>query len=1101
MRPRIFKFFNSLFGDEQVIHKIHMDRQDVSILIEYLFGAIVWVAAGAWQRNLRLLNQLRKNCRTPMMPPSLSKSLSRIVLALAILSAVLILTPVRIGAQVTTATIYVTVTDSSGAVVPEATVTAVHDSTNSATSRQTGDDGNAPFTFLRVGTYTLKVEAKGFKSQEAKGIELAAGQQIQQNFSLQVGATSETVQVEASVPLVNTVSSEQINTFETLKVRELPLARRNFANLLSLGTGVTSTGDSVRMNGIGRNGVAFSVDGTDAGGNPEGRASSGFGRPNLIDIMSIEAIQEVATVKGVPQAEYGNIVGGQVNLLSRSGTNTWHGSLFENFQAEELNARNQRLANKPGATFNQFGGSLGGAIIKNKLFVFGVYEGYRDRAFSVVQENVPTPRLRNDMLAGTPSYKLLLDYLPLPNQPYAATADVGLYRDSRTAQRDDNHADVKTDWRITDTNNLSFSYSRGRPYQLVPRHYIDGTNDRDFRVWNERGTVSYTMGRAAWTSETRFGYNLADTGRFDRFFFEQKEPGNKQEVLPFGRSVARIATNLGWSTPDHEYYLLEGRTINIDQKIAWIRGRHSFKAGFGFRRDCCQKTNPEAPNISYTSRADLINNVPSEVAPVFGNGDFRGTQLSQGFFVQDDWRIRNDLTLNIGVRYDIFGAFRVEAKENAPNTGLYNPDGLLNPVTFAIGPIRDRSNPIEPDRWANLGPRFGFAYNPGGTGKTAIRGGFGILFSSQVTGALQAAVQPSPTIPFRIRFSRVDSARLRLGWGTYTDDIAVALTRDATERGVTNVFSIYDPKLQNPYSMHFHFGIQHAITSTLALETGFVGTRGVKFLMHRWANEPSRLTGLRPNPLLNVNYYVDNTQQSVYTSWQSSLRKRFSHGLSGSIGYTWGKGLSTAGGDIGAYYQGDGDARSQQFLYPRADRGPNTGDITHYFNGEWVYEVPGLFGNSMIGRQVLSGWQVSGILQARTGEAVTLTQTSAPLQIARPDYVGGTVYLDDYRKTLQYLNRSAFALVPNGPAVAPIRPGNVGNGAIRAPGLVNLDLSLGKSFRLTERARIQVRADMFNALNHTNLNGLRNSLNDPFFGQMLGTAGARVIQLNSRFSF
>ena len=122
--------------------------------------------------------------------------------------------------------------------------------------------------------------------------------------------------------------------------------------------------------------------------------------------MSIEAIQEVDTVKGVPSAEYGNIVGGQVNLISRSGTNRWHGSLFENFQAEELNARNQRLANKPGSTFNQFGGSAGGAILKNRLFVFGVYEGYRDRAFSIVQDNLPTPRLRNDMLAGVPSYKI-----------------------------------------------------------------------------------------------------------------------------------------------------------------------------------------------------------------------------------------------------------------------------------------------------------------------------------------------------------------------------------------------------------------------------------------------------------------------------------------------------------------------------------------------------------------------------------------------------------------------------------------------------------------------------------------------------------------------
>lgn len=1003
--------------------------------------------------------------------------------------------------QVTTATLYATVTDASGAVIPGARVTLIHDGTGTTREKIADAEGEAAFTFLRVGAYTVRIEAKGFKRQETSGIELTAGLQVRNSFSLELGATSETVQVDASVPLVNTVSSEQINSFEELKIRELPLARRNFANLLSLGTGVTSTGDSIRMNGIGKNGVAFSVDGTDAGGNPEGRASSGFGRPNLIDIMSIEAIQEVDTVKGVPPAEYGNIVGGQVNLLSRSGTNQWHGSLFENFQAEELNARNQRLSNKPGSTFNQFGGSVGGPILRNKLFVFGVYEGYRDRAFSVVQENVPTPRLRNDMLAGTPSYKLLLDFVPLPTEPYSATADVGLYRSARSSQRSDNHADVRTDIRVGQMSSIALSYSRGRPYQLVPRSYIDGSNDRDFRVWSERGTAGFTTGGASWTSESRFGYNLADTGRFDRFFFEHFDPNNQNEVFPFGRRVGRIGTNLGWSSPDHEYYLLEGRTINFDQKIALQRGKHGVKFGVSYRRDCCQKTNPEAPFFSYTSRADLINNIPTEVAPVFGNGEFRGAQNSVGFFVQDDWRALRNLTLNLGIRYDSFGNFVPKAKEGAPETGLYTPDGLLDPVTFAVGPLRDRNNPINADRWVNLGPRFGFSYDPRSDGKTAIRGGFGILFSSQVTGALQAGVQPSPNIPFRIRLSKADSQRLGLKWGSYTDDIAAVLQAESAARGVTNIFSIYNPQLQNPYSMHFNLGFQRALTNTLALESAFVGTRGVKFLMHRWANQPDRVTGLRPNPLLNVNYYVDNTQQSIYTSWQSSLRKRFSHGLTASVSYTWGKGLSTAGGDIGAYYQGDGDARTQEFLYPLADRGPNTGDITHYFNAEWVYDVPGLQNLNGIVRHVLGGWQVSGIFLARSGEPVTLSQSGA-LQINRPDYIGGEVYLNDYRDTLQYLNRSAFALVPLGAVSrAPVRPGNVGNGAIRAPGLINLDFSVGKTFSIRERSRIQFRADMFNALNHTNLTGLRTSLNDQFFGQLLGTAGARVIQLNSRFSW
>ncbi|HUS07881.1 MAG TPA: hypothetical protein VMZ52_16375, partial [Bryobacteraceae bacterium] len=184
-----------------------------------------------------------------------------------------------------------------------------------------------------------------------------------------------------------------------------------------------------------------------------------------------------------------------------------------------------------------------------------------------------------------------------------------------------------------------------------------------------------------------------------------------------------------------------------------------------------------------------------------------------------------------------------------------------------------------------------------------------------------------------------------------------------------------------------------------------------------------------------------------------------------------------------------------------ADRGPNTGDITHYFITEWVYELPRLKSWNTVARSALGGWQVTGIYLARSGDPVNLSETSAR-QVSRPDYIGGEVYKSDYRQTLQYLNRSAFALVPLGEiSRASIRPGNVGNGAIRNPGAVNFDLSIAKNFSLTERTRLQIRTDMFNALNHTNLTGLRTSLNDAFFGQLLGTAGARVIQLNARFSF
>jgi len=859
--------------------------------------------------------------------------------------------------------------------------------------------------------------------------------------------------------------------------------------------------EGVRMNGIGKNGVSYTVDGTDAGGNPEGRYSSNYLQPNLIDIMSIEAIQEVHTVKGVPPAEYGNMVAGQVNLLSRSGTNQLHGSLFENFRSEDFDARHQRLSNKPGITFNQFGGSLGGPIKRDRIFFFGVYEGYRDRAFTLIQETLMTSRLRNEALRVTPSYRLYLDHIPLPNQPVGPNDDTGLYINPTSSRRNDNHVDLKGDIRLRGVSTLTMSYTRGRPSQYQPRHYLNGANDREFRIWDERGTVNYVTGGSSWTAESRFGYHLTDMHREDAFFFEQFDPLNKKENLEFGRRVARLSYP-GVSNPDHELYLMEGRTYNFDQKFAKHRGNHSWKFGFSVRRDCCKRINPEAPNVAYNSRADFINNIPNAIGPTYGNGDYTAKMYQAGGFAQTDWRVRRNLTLNLGLRYDYFSHLVPEAKPGAPQTGIYNPNGLLD-ANFNVGPLRPVDNPYESDKWVNLGPRFGFAYNVGGKNKTVIRGGFGMLFSGQVAGAMWAHVQPAPTVPFRFNFIRADVARLGLRWPSYNDDLHRVIETETRARGWINTFSVVDPKLQNPYTMQYTFGFQHEITQGLALESSFVGNRGVKFPMHRWMNEPDRVTGLRPNPRLNVNYYIDATQQTVYSSWQTSLRKRFSHGLSASGHYTWGRSLSTAGGDIGSYSQGDGDARTQEFFYPRADRGPSTGDITHYFTGEWVYEAPRFSSlNSAVARAVLGGWQVSGTMQARTGVPLQLSQTGTARQVARPDYVGGRVYLDDYRKTLRYLNASAFALVPLHPVSrAGIRPGNVGNNAIRQPGAVTVNVAISKEFPLTEQARLRLGVDAFNFFNHTNLSGLVTNLNNRFFGELQGTGGARLVQLNGRISW
>jgi hypothetical protein len=281
---------------------------------------------------------------------------------------------------------------------------------------------------------------------------------------LELGQVSESVKVKGLGSLVNTVSSEQLKTFQPGEMRELPLQNRNFTRILVLTPGaVPSTGGStgVNMNGVGTSVTQWSLDGTNASGNTGANSPGVYQAPNLVGIMSIEGIQEVSAVKGVIPAEYENAIGGQVNLISRSGTNQWHGSLFENHRNRALNARLQTLSTKAALTFNQFGGSLGGPIKNDKIFIFGDYEGYREREGAFVQGNVPTDSLRAQLLAAVPAYKMTLDAFPSPNQPTAPNATVGLFSAAQAGRRDDDHLDLKGDILFTSTSRLAVTFNHG----------------------------------------------------------------------------------------------------------------------------------------------------------------------------------------------------------------------------------------------------------------------------------------------------------------------------------------------------------------------------------------------------------------------------------------------------------------------------------------------------------------------------------------------------------------------------------------------------------------------------------------------------------------
>ena len=993
-------------------------------------------------------------------------------------------------AQVTTSTIYGTVTDSSGGVVVNAAVTLLNQETGSSTAKTTDQNGDFSFDFVRVGSYRIRIEAPGFKTLQTGGIDLQAASSVRRTFALEVGAVNETVSVEGTTPLVNAVSAEQSHDVTRVEASELPLSKRNVGNLLQLGTGVSAGAGFVRLNGVGKTGTLYTVDGTNATADPESRTTSMRGNFEQINLVSLEAVQQLETTKGILPAEYGQALGGNVNITTKSGTNAWHGGAFENFQADNLNARLQFLSTKPNAVFNQFGGSIGGPIKRDRIFIFGDYEGYRQSITQVVSGTVPTPAFRDQIIAAVPAYAKPLEVVPLPNQSFAPGADTALYLAGAAQTADDNHIDVKGDIRITDRSNLALTFSHGRPGLTTPRIFLNHANDQVYHGFTDRGTASYVTGGALWTSETRFGYNLNDMDRTDAYFLQ-----GIPETLPYGGRLPQLSYP-GFSTPGAELWLEEGRTWSLEEKYARFFGKHSLKFGGIFMRFGVYRTNPQNVTVNYSSKTDLLSNVPSSINLTFGNGSYDGHNFVAGGFIQDNWRATGRLTLNLGVRYDYFSKFSTSPRVQGQDFGLYNLDGLLD-SQFHFGPVRSPSDPYDSDGWVNLAPRLGFSYDVGGKGKTTIRGGYGGMFSPVAEGVFSGSTG-AKYLPFRTIFSRQEGIDNHLQFPVYNDTVAAILE----PRHQIQPTLVINPSLQMPYVLSSYFGIQHALTKSLVLETAYVGNRGVKFPLNRAYNFPDRVTGVRPNPSIGQGYYLDNSQMSWYHSWQTSLRQRLSHNLTFAFRYTWGKQLATDSGDIGAYYQNDANVRAQDFFNLRPEWGPADGDVNHYVSADWVYQLPALrsVSNAFV-RQAFGDWQVSGIVSAATGQPFVITETTGE-NISRPDIVGDPVNAN-YEATLQYLNKAAFIPVPISQASGlPIRPGNLGRGVVRRPGLWNVDLSLGKNFKIAEAVRLQVRMDAFNAFNHTNLSGLASTdVTSGSFGRFTNTTGARVAQLNVRLSF
>jgi hypothetical protein len=977
-----------------------------------------------------------------------------------------VLCPAVIRAQVTTATVYGNVTDGSGAQIPGAPVIIVNEETGSVQTAATTNTGEFTFNFLPVGRYSLTITAKGFKEQTESGIELTAGQRVRRSYALEIGSLNEKVTVTAGTPLVNTVNAEQLISHGTTEIREMPLARRDWTNLLNVGTGVdvrsSGGGTGISMNGLPPGGFSLTVDGTQASASAEETSLTSFGSFNLIKVVSLEAISEVNVNKGIVQAEHANTLSGNIGLITKSGTNSYHGSFFENYQSADLNARNQFLATKPPSTLHQFGGSFGGPISRNRLFAFGVYEGYRQDSFVAINSDVPTPEYRAQAIAALPAYAAFFDTLPLPNQSYAGGARTGVFIGSGSSKANDDHFVVRGDYNVNNRNRISSRYTRGRPDSLSPR--VSPVNPQTFTGLDDAFTGSYFRIGTSFSAETRFGFSRNDVTRLDGIYT---------------LGLAGIA-GLTFTSNGGEILATRGTNWSIEEMIALNKGRHSIKFGGLLQVQDQTRQNAETPQVQYGNDADLLANNPTRLQLTFGLSPYLINYWTTGYFVQDDFKVRPNLVVNLGVRYDYFSV------PTERDDRLFNREG-----PSGLGPLIPPSEGIYKADRNNFAPRAGFAWTAGQSGRTVVRGGFGMFYTRSPLRNILEVVRNSIEEPFRVIYSRAEAQALGLRYPvTNAGVLPLARSPNAPWTGTT-----INPDFPTPYSTQWLVSASRQLTDTVAVDTSYTGTRGVNLLFNRQINTVDRQTGLRPYaPGFGEFRYFDTSELTKYHAWQTNVQKRFSDGLLVNANYTWSDSTSYGAANLSTL-----DA-PQDPDNLEAERGPSPFDVRHRFAGDFLYELPFARWWEADGygkRLLLSGWQVGGVFRAQSGSPFSISTPSSIIG-QRVDYLGGSVYLDS-PDPLAYLDRAVFAQVPVIAASgASARPGTLGRNALRMPGFWNLDLALSKNLALKDDVRLQVRGDLFNAFNLTTFSSLNTTITSPNFGRFTGTRGARVVQLNAR---